>query len=140
MLFTSEFLSWFKVELRGFSCQAIIGFLPLNIGLFILLWLWTRNSLKSVANAFPFNRRQKKIHFGGSLSAAKCYLYKAWPGNYQIFLLPGMWYAFTHIRLCIQPKSGKIYRFFFNFRKAFLSLNRDKYFTLYWCFVLGFPL
>ena len=30
--------------------------------------------------------------------------------------------------------------FFFNFRKAFLSLNRDKYFTLYWCFVLGFPL
>ena len=111
MLFTSEFLSWFKVELRGFSCQAIIGFLPLNIGLFILFWLWTRNSLKSVANAFP-SIEDKKILFGGSLSAAKCYLYKARPGNYQIFLLLGMWHAFTHIRLWIQPKSGKIYRFF----------------------------
>ena len=59
-----------------------------------------------------FQKKTKEIHFGGSLSAAKCYLYKAWPGNYQIFLLPGMWHAFTHIRLCIQPKSGKIYRFF----------------------------
>ena len=28
----------------------------------------------------------------------------------------------------------KIYRFFLNFLKAFLSLNRDKYFALYWCF------
>ena len=28
----------------------------------------------------------------------------------------------------------KIYRFFFYFLKAFLSLNRDKYFSLYCCF------
>ena len=30
------------------------------------------------------------------------------PGTYQLFLLPGMKRACTHIRLCIQPKSGKI--------------------------------
>ena len=37
--------------------------------------------------------------------------------------------------LWIQLKSGKnIYIYFFYFLKAFLSLNRDKYFSLFWCF------
>ena len=86
---------------------------------------------------FPL-KVDKKIHFGGSLSATKCYHIKLSPGTYQLFLLPGMKRACTHIRLCIQPKSGKnINRFFrfFLFRESiFFSLNRDKYFALYWRF------
>ena len=39
----------FKVEPRGFSCHAFIGFL---MGLFILLWLSTGNSFKSLGKAF----------------------------------------------------------------------------------------
>ena len=39
----------FKVEPRGFSCQAFIGFV---IGLFISLWLTTGNSLESFGTAF----------------------------------------------------------------------------------------
>ena len=46
---------------------------------------------------------------------------KLGPGTYQLFLLPGMECASTHIRLCIQLKSGKK-KFFFYFLKAFLSL------------------
>ena len=61
---------------------------------------------------------------------------KLGPGTYQLFLPPGMRRACTHIQLYIKLKSGKIYRGyrFFNFLKAFLSCNRDKYFALYWCF------
>ena len=66
----------------------------------------------------------KKIHFGRSLSATKCYRIKLGPGTYQLFLLPGMKRACTHIRLCIQPQSKKIHIwifkiFFFYFLKAF---------------------
>ena len=42
-------------------------------------------------------------------------------------------HACTHIRLCILLESGKVHSFFC-FLKAFFSLNRDKYFALYWCF------
>ena len=83
---------------------------------------------------FPL-RVDKKIHFGRSLSATKCYRIKLGPGTYQLFLLPGMKRACTHIRLCIQPKSKNIYiymdflDFFFYFLKAF-------FFALCWCFYL----
>ena len=71
---------------------------------------------------FPL-KIDKKIHFGRSLSATKCYRIKLGPGTYQLFLLPGMKRACTHIRLCIQPKSKKIYiygffRFFFLFPES----------------------
>ena len=62
-----------------------------------------------------FKSRQKKKHFGGSLSATKCSHIKLSPGTYQLFLLPGMKRACTHIRLCIQPKSGKVYIDFSDF-------------------------
>ena len=71
------------------------------------------------------------------MSATKCYHIKLSPGTYQLFLLPGMKRACMHIRLCIQPKSGKVYidfSDFFFFVKEFFSLNRDKYFALYWRF------
>ena len=61
---------------------------------------------------FPL-KVDKKIHFGRSLSATKCYRIKLGPGTYQLFLLPGMKRACTHIRLCIQPKSKKIYMWIF---------------------------
>ena len=61
---------------------------------------------------FPLNV-DKKIHFGRSLSATKCYRIKLGPGTYQLFLLPGMKRACTHIRLCIQPKSKNIYIWIF---------------------------
>ena len=68
-----------------FSCQAIIGFLPLNTGLFILLWLWTRNSLKSVANAFPFNRRQKKYTLAVLCQLQNVTCIKLGPGTIRYF-------------------------------------------------------
>ena len=56
LLPTPEFLFWFKVEPRGFSYQAYIGSLVLDIinliGLFIPLWLSTGKSLKSFGKAF----------------------------------------------------------------------------------------
>ena len=59
---------------------------------------------------------------------------KLGPGTYQLFLLQECSQcACTQIRLCIQLKSGGGKRLFY-FLKAFLSLNRDKYFALYWCF------
>ena len=42
-------LLWFKVESRGFSRHAFIGFL---MGLFIPLWWSTGNSFKSLGKAF----------------------------------------------------------------------------------------
>ena len=47
--YTSEFLFWFTVEPRGFSFHAFIGSL---VGLFIALWLSTRNSFKSFGKVF----------------------------------------------------------------------------------------
>ena len=44
-----QFLFWFKVKPRGFSCHAFIGF---RMGLFIPLWLFTENSFKSFGKAF----------------------------------------------------------------------------------------
>ena len=46
---SSEFLFWFKVESREFSCHAFIGFL---MGFFIPLWLSTGNLFKSLGKAF----------------------------------------------------------------------------------------
>ena len=46
-------------------------------------------------------------------------------------------HAAVHVRTYAYAYSGnleQIYRFFLNFLEAFLSLNRDKYFSLYWCF------
>ena len=110
-VFTSDFLFWFKVEPRGFSCQSITGFLHLNMGLFILLWLWTRNSLKSVANGFPFNRRQKKYTLAVLCQLQNVTCIKLGPGTIRYFSYQecGM-----HLRTYVyaRPKSGKIYRFF----------------------------
>ena len=59
LLPTSEFLFWFKVESRGFSCHAFIGFL---MGLFIPLWLSTGNSFKSLGKAFVMVSKPKRTY------------------------------------------------------------------------------
>ena len=77
-------------------------------------------------STFP-SKVDKKIRFGGSLSETKCYPYKAWPRNrgdffYQECSVHIHTYSLLQAldqcgqaktRLCIQLKSGKIYRFFF---------------------------
>ena len=76
----------------------------------------------------------KKIRFGRSLSATKCYRIKLGPGTYQLFLLPGMKRACTHIRLCIQPQSKKIHIWIF---KIFFFISwKHFFFALCWCFYL----
>ena len=47
---------------------------------------------------------------------------KLGPGTYQLFLLLGVKCACTHMRLCIQVKSGKMSRFFY-FLKAFFVIK-----------------
>ena len=83
-----------------------------------------------------FLKSRQKNSFRRFFVSNKMLTPKLGPGTYQLFLPPGMRRACTHIQLYIQLKSGKIYRGyrFFNFLKAFLSCNRDKYFALYWCF------
>ena len=60
------------------------------------------------------------IRFDGCLSASKCYPYKAWRRNLS-GISPTRNVAFMNAR---------------TYAKAFLSLNRDKNFALYWCFCL----
>ena len=102
------------------------------------------NYITIEANPRFLQKTTKKIHFGGSFSSTKCYPW-AWPRNLSA-ISPTRNVAFMYAPpLCIQPKSGKIYRFCY-FLKAFLSLNLDKYFALYcerYCigvFVLRFPI
>ena len=57
------------------------------------------------------------------------------------FYYQAMQRACTHIRLCLQLKSGNnIYFFLFPELQAFWSLNREKYFALYWCFCVRISL
>ena len=66
------------------------------------------------------------------------YPYKARPRNLSaISPTRNVVCMYTHTRMHTAAESGKKkYRFFYYyyFLKAFLSLNRDKYFALYWCF------
>ena len=88
------------------------------------------------ANPRFLQKKTKKIHFGGSLSATKCYPYKARPRN-----LSGIsptrnvacMYAHTPMYTAEIWKTYRLCRLFY-FLRAFLSLNREKYFALYWCF------
>ena len=59
-----------------------------------------------------FKWEDKKICFGGSLSATKCYLWKAWPRNLSAISTTRN-VTCTHIHLCIHLKSGKKYIDFF---------------------------
>ena len=68
------------------------------------------------------------------LSATKCYPYKGWPRNLSA-ISPTRnivcMYAHTPMNTA---EIWKKYIDFFHFLKAFLSLNRDKHFVLYWYF------
>ena len=77
---------------------------------------------------------QKQICFGGSLSTANCYPYKAWPRNLSAISNTRN-VACMHAHMPMHTaKIWKKYKDFFLFPEAFLSLNWDKYFALYWCF------
>ena len=83
---------------------------------------------------FP-SKEHKKIHFGGSLSATKCYPYKARARNLST-ISPTRNVVCTYTCVYTYAYSRnleKTYRFFL-FLKAFSLLNQDKYFALYWCF------
>ena len=84
-------------------------------------------------------KKTKRTHFGRASSATKsCYPYKSQPRKLSAI-------SPTRNVACMQPciyahtpmHTAEIwnkYIDFFNFLEAFLSLNRDKYFSLYWCF------
>ena len=85
---------------------------------------------------FP-SKVDKKICFGSSLSATKCYPYKAWPRNLSAissyFSYQGL---SVHVCTFTYAYSWNLEKYIdlFNFLKAFVSLNQDKYFALYCCF------
>ena len=79
-------------------------------------------------------KRRRKIHFGGSLSATKCYPYNARPRNLSaISPIRNVGWMFAHMPLHTADIWKKYINLFY-FLQAFLSLNRDKYFALYWRF------
>ena len=78
---------------------------------------------------------RQKIHFDGSLSATKCYPYKAQPRNLSaISPTRNVVCMYAHIPVHTAVIWKTMYIFFFYLLKAFLSLNWDKYSPLYWCF------
>ena len=82
---------------------------------------------------FSLKLSRQKICFGGSLSTTKCYLYKAWPRNLSaISTTRNVACIYAHMPM----HTAEIWKkyIFFYFLKAFLELNWDKYFALYWCF------
>ena len=80
-------------------------------------------------------KKTKKIHPGGSLSAIKDYPCKARPRNLSaIYPTRNVACMYVHTPMHTAEIWKKYWHFFFYFLKAFLSLNRDKYFALYWCF------
>ena len=92
------------------------------------------------ANPRFLQKKTKKIHFGGSLSATKCYPYKARPRNLSgisptrnVACMYDFMYAHTPMHTAEIWKKYRLCRLFY-FLRAFLSLNREKYFALYWCF------
>ena len=92
------------------------------------------------ANPRFLQKKTKKIHFGGSLSATKCYPYKARPRNLSgisptrnVACMYDFMYAHTPMHTAEIWKKYRLGRLFY-FLRAFLSLNREKYFALYWCF------
>ena len=92
------------------------------------------------ANPRFLQKKTKKIHFGGSLSATKCYPYKARPRNLSgisptrnVACMYDFMYAQTPMHTAEIWKKYRLGRLFY-FLRAFLSLNREKYFALYWCF------
>ena len=75
-----------------------------------------------------FLQKKKKIHFGGSLPATKCYPYKAWPRNLSA-ISPvrnvACMYAHTPMHTAEIWKNVWI----FLFPETILSFNQDKYFA-----------
>ena len=83
-------------------------------------------------STFP-SKVDKKICFGGSLSAT-CYPCKAWPRNLSAISTTSN-VGCMNAHTCMHTaENWKKYIDFFYFLKTFLSLSRDKYFALYWCF------
>ena len=71
-----------------------------------------------------------------ALSATKCYPYKARPRNLSAISPTrnvACMYAHTPMHTAEIWKKYRLCRLFY-FLRAFLSLNREKYFALYWCF------
>ena len=88
------------------------------------------------ANPRFLQKKTIKIHFGGSLSATKCYPYRARPRNLSgISTTRNVACMYTHTPMYTAEiwKKYRLCRLFY-FLRAFLSLNREKYFPLYWCF------
>ena len=78
---------------------------------------------------FP-SKVDKKIRFGGFLSATKCYLYKAWPRNLSVISpTRNVVCMYAHMPMQTVEIWKNIYIFFY-FLKAFLPLNQDEYFAL----------
>ena len=83
---------------------------------------------------FP-SKVDKTIHFGSSLSATKCYPYNAWPRNLSaISPTRNLVCMYAHLPMHTADIWKNI-EISFNFLKAFLSLNQDKYFSLHCCFL-----
>ena len=93
-----------------------------------------QNYIMIEANPRFLRKQAKKIRFVGSLSETKCYPYKAWPRNLSAISPTGMQLVcmYAHTPMHTAEIWGE--KRLFYFLKAFLSLNRDKYFALYWCF------
>ena len=88
-----------------------------------------------------FLQKKTKKYTPVALSATKCYPYKARPSNLSAISPTSnvaCMYAHMPVRTAEIWKKYRLYGFFY-FLKAFLSLNRDKYFALFWCFCVRIP-
>ena len=80
----------------------------------------------------------KKNCYGGSFSATKCYPYEAWPSNLSA-TIRNVARVYPHTPMHTAEIWKNYVDFFLYFLKAFLSLNRDKYFALQSCFCVTIP-